>query len=692
MTWEERSSCEAPSRCLDLNSVAVAATAAHEADLEDPGKAGEFAGGGGDESAWQVEGKEGAGCFDSFYVSNMKSGEDPNAIPSTEGDDNDLDVVVEGSKVEKPDKEEIVDEGRLDPASWTGDHCVYVEGRAATENQRDSGEQIAAKYAGSEGVTRMSIDVNVEQGLDERKVEKEEDLQLEDCKSVYSISDLVWGKVRSHPWWPGQIFDPSFGSEMALKLQRKHHFLVAYFGDKTFAWNDESRLRPFDSCFSDMVNQSSTDTFVCAVDDALEEVARRMEIGLTCGCNIDQMNTDFKYKKVENAGIREGAGYPIVDRFLIVNSFVPVSLLDSIQALAQFQYGDFGKLELTKMKARLEAFCRFKGYPDLPQFCSGRALSDNEESSSTPGSKSMEKDSVEKKRGRGRPPGKKRHIEEEGRKQRSLNELMETKVDSVFANGSRGRPKGKSASTSSGEKQKNVNSDSATSAIAANFPNEMLSQLCLAAGDPTKEYGFRPMILEFFTNWRDSFADKLAVDQMGMDGEALDESDLVPVEVKSDYLRDSYWSDIIFHESPKKEASSSGRKRNAKSKLQDNAKKTKAAESSPSSVPISDDSMIANDMKQSLGDCNPAALILNFSDPDALPSESDVIKVFSQYGPLKEEETEVSRKNKRASVVFRRGEDAEVAFSSAGKFSAFGPALLSYRLRYLSSPPNKEGC
>ncbi|KAK9919260.1 hypothetical protein M0R45_027869 [Rubus argutus] len=28
-------------------------------------------------------------------------------------------------------------------------------------------------------------------------------------KPGFQVSDLVWGKVRSHPWWPGQICDPS---------------------------------------------------------------------------------------------------------------------------------------------------------------------------------------------------------------------------------------------------------------------------------------------------------------------------------------------------------------------------------------------------------------------------------------------------------------------------------------------------
>jgi hypothetical protein len=43
----------------------------------------------------------------------------------------------------------------------------------------------------------------------------------------FSVSDLVWGKVRSHPWWPGQIFDLSDASEKAMKYHKKDSFLVA---------------------------------------------------------------------------------------------------------------------------------------------------------------------------------------------------------------------------------------------------------------------------------------------------------------------------------------------------------------------------------------------------------------------------------------------------------------------------------
>lgn len=71
----------------------------------------------------------------------------------------------------------------------------------------------------------------------------------------------------------------------------------------------------------------------------------------------------------------------------------------------------------------------------------------------------------------------------------------------------------------------------------------------------------------------------------------------------------------------------------------------------------------------------PTALILNFNESDALPSVADLIEIFSPHGPFREEETEVLREAKRASVVFKYHVDAEKAFSCAENFSVFGPEL-----------------
>lgn len=96
---------------------------------------------------------------------------------------------------------------------------------------------------------------------------------------------LVWGKVRCHPWWPGQVFDPADASEQALEERRKHGAtLVAFFWDKTFAWVDADELLPFHGDGGDfalLAGQSAhaMPALTASVDAALGEVARRVAAG-----------------------------------------------------------------------------------------------------------------------------------------------------------------------------------------------------------------------------------------------------------------------------------------------------------------------------------------------------------------------------------------------------------------------------
>ncbi|KAG1330779.1 hypothetical protein COCNU_02G007470 [Cocos nucifera] len=189
-------------------------------------------------------------------------------------------------------------------------------------------------------------------------------------KDGFSILDMVWGKVRSHPWWLGQIFDPSDASEMALEHEKKDHFLVAYFGDKTFAWR--------------------------------EHVA------------------------------------PLLTVSLIASSFQPERFLEYILALAHFLNGESDSLELLIAKARLRSFYHSKGYTELPVFVVGGGL-ENDVETTLDGKRKSDYDvadlsilvssysiSERGKRGRGRSP-KQKIILEDGRKQKSLSELIKEK-------------------------------------------------------------------------------------------------------------------------------------------------------------------------------------------------------------------------------------------------------------------------
>ncbi|XP_009416273.2 PWWP domain-containing protein 5 [Musa acuminata AAA Group] len=294
----------------------------------------------------------------------------------------------------------------------------------------------------------------------------------EEKKDPFAASNLVWGKVRSHPWWPGQIFDPLDASEMASNIQKKDHHLVAYFGDRTFAWCDDSRLKPFQTHFSQMEKQSSMDAFVSAISDALEEVSRRIELGMTCHCFMDETYARVNDQKVENAGIRKETCISAIDKSWIISSFDTVGLLDRIQTLARFPYGAVDRLELAITKSLLKAFYHSKGYPELPVFVYGEGLGDNVEGSPTK-RRTSGKDVADpstptlsdtasrkgKSRVRGSSFRKDKHIVEHGRKKKSLSELMEKSSEHHDADGEKSGSGGNASSLSSHKELEVADSD-----------------------------------------------------------------------------------------------------------------------------------------------------------------------------------------------------------------------------------------
>ncbi|WVZ98867.1 hypothetical protein U9M48_044242 [Paspalum notatum var. saurae] len=192
-------------------------------------------------------------------------------------------------------------------------------------------------------------------------------------KGGFQVADLVWGKVKSHPWWPGEIFDPSDASELALKHQKKGSHLVAYFGDNTFAWCDESQLKPFVTNYSQMEKQSSSDAFVGSVNNALEELSRRILSGMSCSCLPDELADNGMSYTVDNAGLKDGVTCSAVNRPEILKCFNPENLLHYIKDLALFpgQGGDL--LELVIACSQLTSFYRSKGCPELASFQTGDA-------------------------------------------------------------------------------------------------------------------------------------------------------------------------------------------------------------------------------------------------------------------------------------------------------------------------------
>ncbi|XP_021765853.1 uncharacterized protein LOC110730374 [Chenopodium quinoa] len=229
-----------------------------------------------------------------------------------------------------------------------------VKSQAATIDKVEVGD-----FSEHKGVS-VVVDLDVCVGKNKKKGKN---------KGGFCASDIVWGKVKSHPWWPAQIFEPGDASEKARKHFKSKGYFVGYFGDQTFAWNDEAKLKPFAPNFSQMVKQTQTESFRHAVDCVLVETSRRVEFGLSCHCIVDDVYNQLKTQVVENDGIREQSRIREGgDRFYTAASFEPLNFLHYVKDFAQEPYGDVDRLEHVVARAQTAAYYRWKGIYHLAEF------------------------------------------------------------------------------------------------------------------------------------------------------------------------------------------------------------------------------------------------------------------------------------------------------------------------------------
>lgn len=107
------------------------------------------------------------------------------------------------------------------------------------------------------------------------------------CWSVgygFEMGDMVWGKVKSHPWWPGHIFSEAFATPSVRRSKREGHILVAFYGDSSYGWFDPDELVHFEPTFAEKSVQTNVKNFIKAVEEGVDEVSRRSALGLVCHC------------------------------------------------------------------------------------------------------------------------------------------------------------------------------------------------------------------------------------------------------------------------------------------------------------------------------------------------------------------------------------------------------------------------
>lgn len=100
----------------------------------------------------------------------------------------------------------------------------------------------------------------------------------------FEMGDMVWGKVKSHPWWPGRVLNEAFVSPSVRSMKKIGYVLVAFFGDNSYGWFDPCELIPFEPHVTEKSHQTNSSNFVKALEEAMEEACKRSALGLTCKC------------------------------------------------------------------------------------------------------------------------------------------------------------------------------------------------------------------------------------------------------------------------------------------------------------------------------------------------------------------------------------------------------------------------
>jgi hypothetical protein len=390
-------------------------------------------------------------------------------------------------------------------------------------------------------------------------------------------------------------------------------------------------LKPFMPNFSQMEKQgNSDDAFTIAVNHALQELSRRILSATSCSCLPEEFSDNGMSYMVENSGLKAGVTCSMVNKAQMLKSFSPEYLLHYVTSLALCpgQGGDLQDLVIAC--SQLMSFYRSKGCPEIASFQSASGWGENDIDSLSiknvmlgeSVTNEVQPNHVKPKRGRGRP------------RKRKPEELVETEPI----------------------------------AKPQNYPNSTAETECGEKKSAKKRRVKR---------------------HNGVNPNTLPCPKLEP----NDHMQDAYWLGLSLHGSPTPSLKgASGKTRPVRRRR---PTWRVCAPSSDLSPPIQNTqpetlghdrkihvvkrSIIHVDEKM-VHEVKPTALVLSFDGSTDLPSEMDLIRMFSQCGPVKETETEVQGNTKTVKVVFKKRVDAERAFTVAGKFGSFGPSLRSFRL------------
>lgn len=259
------------------------------------------------------------------------------------------------------------------------DDLTGGSGSVAAKKDDPGSVSAAAVDDGKRGKERVEINLNAEMNVESMAVVRYDGDGLEARDQGFRVGDIVWGKVKGHPWWPGQVYDPRDASEFALK-HRQEGLLVAFFGDGASSWCLPSQLVPFVENFERMLGESPSKGFNNAVEKAVHEISRLVEVNSLCKCIRLETRVRLGRPVATSYGVKAGVPIPEVDvGRLPIPEFEPSRVLAELLGLAKSASFD-SLLELAVLKSWVSAFSYSKFGGELCRYSDPVAIEGLEDS------------------------------------------------------------------------------------------------------------------------------------------------------------------------------------------------------------------------------------------------------------------------------------------------------------------------
>ncbi|KAI3523010.1 hypothetical protein L1887_01063 [Cichorium endivia] len=475
-----------------------------------------------------------------------------------------------------------------------------------------------------------------------------------------------------------------------------------------------------------MEKQSTSNKFLHAVDCALDEALRRIEFGLSCSCLSKEVYDIIKSQTFVNAGImKECSTVNGGDNFSTVATFKPANILQSVQDLAREHFDGFNRFQVLSLHTQLFSYYRWKGYHQFSTryFLDG-SDSESEDNSEVPliqkpldekvSSKDNSEVSLITKPVDEKVSSKKRKtkdnskmekdkkmdtVSEKVSKKRKLNvsDSVNSKKHKHMCNGDNRdtiQKKKEKISTKDGGKDRNGVADGKSSiptpkqkekistkdggkdrnGIADGKSSIPTPKRLFGVGDSICRIAKKLSVSPFIPKTESQFQSQPKITK-----DSNSNSDRVDQTEESTKIPKDFNSNSNSN-SDRVDQTEESTKIPKDSNTNSNSDRVDQTEESTKSD-VSTKSATSDSSKEKF-----TALILKFTNLDSVPAVTELNEIFSKYGSVRESETEVLRKSNCAKVVFEEKSNAETAFSSAGKFSIFGPSLISYRLDYSPTP------